>query len=194
MTHALNIAVVSGKGGIGKSNTSLLLFEALRHVGKLVRLNDFDEQGTSTKSLHHFFPEYEQQKPEAPEIIIWDTPPDLKHTATATAARSADIILILSTPAPADAWEVATTLDFVSQKKKAGAVVRIFYNKFKKGTILSRYVDTSQNMADASFLPVMITERECYKHLPVTGWKGLDAAAKQEVLEFAVSVVSLNRS
>jgi len=189
----LNIAVVSLKGGIGKSNTSLLLFEAFRHVGKIVRLNDWDGQGTSTKALRSFYPEYESEKAASPEIVIWDTPPSLEHTATAAAVRSADIVLVLTTPAPSDGWTVAETMDFIRGKMKAGAVVRVILNKFRKGTILSRYVDLSQPLAGAEFLRVMIQERECYKQMPVTGWDGLEASAKQEVLEFAVSVASLPR-
>jgi chromosome partitioning protein len=180
----LNIAVVSLKGGIGKSNTSLLLFEAFRHVGKVVRLNDWDGQGTSTKALRNFYPEYESEKAASPEIVIWDTPPSLEHTATAAAVRSADIVLVLTTPAPSDGWTVGETMDFIRGKMKAGAVVR---------AILSRYVDLSQPLAGAEFLRVMIQERECYKQMPVTGWDGLEATAKQEVLEFAVSVASLPR-
>ena len=192
MSGPINIAVIAKKGGIGKSNVSLKLFEAFRHVGKHVQLNDWDPQGTSTKALHHFYPAYQDEKHAHPEIIIWDTPPNLEHGATAAAARNADIAVVLTTPAPSDAWEAAETVQFIKEKNPK-AVIRIVCNKFKKGTILSRLVDTGRDDFNAAFLPVMLNERECYKHIVVTGWKGLDGPAKQEVLEFAVAVVSLNR-
>ena len=107
MSKPLNIAVIAKKGGIGKTNVSIELFEAFRHVGKLVRLNDWDSQGTSTKAMRCFYPEYDNEKPAQPEIIIWDTPPSLEHVATATAARNADIAVVLTTPAPSDDWEAA---------------------------------------------------------------------------------------
>ena len=109
MSNPLNIAVIAKKGGIGKTNVSIKLFEALRHVGKLVQLNDWDPQGTSTKAMRCFYPGYEDEKPKHPDIIIWDTPPNLEHVATATAARNADIAVVLTTPAPSDDWEAAET-------------------------------------------------------------------------------------
>ncbi|MFL6417328.1 MAG: AAA family ATPase [Bryobacteraceae bacterium] len=192
MSGPLNIAVIAKKGGIGKSNVSIKLFEAFRHVGKRVQLNDWDPQGTSTKAMRCFYPSYDDERPTDPDIIIWDTPPNLEHGATAAAARNADIAVVLTTPAPSDAWEAAETVEFIKEKNPK-AIVRIVCNKYKKGTILSRLVDTTREDLKAAYLPVMLNERECYKHIVVTGWKGLDGPAKQEVLEFAVAVVSLNR-
>jgi hypothetical protein len=37
----------------------------------------------------------------------------------------------------------------------------------------------------------MISERQCYKHAGAQGWKALDAAAREEVLQFAVALLSL---
>jgi cellulose biosynthesis protein BcsQ len=190
MSNPLNIAVIAKKGGIGKTNVSIKLFEALRHVGKLVQLNDWDPQGTSTKAMRCFYPEYEDEKPKHPDIIIWDTPPNLEHVATATAARNADIAVVLTTPAPSDDWEAAETVQFIKEKNP-NAAVRVVCNKYKKGTILGRLVDPNRNDLNAPYLPVMLAERECYKHIVVQGWRGLDGPAREEVLQFAVALLSV---
>jgi hypothetical protein len=68
----------------------------LRQAGKTVALKDWDAQGTSNKSLEMIH----GHRPESisnPDIVIWDTPPSLDHTATATAVRSANLALAITT-------------------------------------------------------------------------------------------------
>ena len=185
MTGQLNITLLAKKGGVGKSTLSLLLREAFRQAGKTVYLQDWDAQGTSTKAIG----EQETTRQQA-DIVIWDTPPTLDHTATATAARSADIALALTTPAPFDIWEADEAARFV-RAKNAAALVRIIVNKYDRRTVLGRLIGDSLKQVSVPCLPVMINERECYKHAGVQGWKALDAAAREEVLQFAVALLSL---
>ena len=115
MADPLNITVLAKKGGVGKSTTSVLLYEVLRHAGKSVALKDWDAQGTSSKALELIH----GQRPETtanPDIVIWDTPPSLDHTATATAVRSANLALVITTPAPSDIWEAEEPVRFVRDK------------------------------------------------------------------------------
>jgi len=189
MAAPLNITVLAKKGGVGKSTTSVLLYEVLRHAGKTVSLKDWDPQGTSSKALEFIH----GQRPETvanPDIVIWDTPPNLEHTATATAARSANVALVITTPAPADLWEAEETVRFV-QERNAKASVRVVFNKFKKATVLGRLVEDSAKQLSAPFLPVMLNYRECYNHSIVQGWKALDNAAREEALQFALAFLSL---
>src|SRR5271163_4956512 len=104
MHGPLNITLLAKKGGVGKSTTSILLYEVLRQAGKTVALKDWDAQGTSSKALE-FIHGHRPESVSNPDIVIWDTPPSLDHTATATAVRSANLALAITTPAPADIWE-----------------------------------------------------------------------------------------
>jgi chromosome partitioning protein len=104
--------LLAKKGGVGKSTTSILLYEVLRQAGRTVVVKDWDAQGTSSKALELIH----SHKPEAvatADIVIYDTPPNLEHTATATAVRSANIALVIATPAPADVWEAEDAVQFV---------------------------------------------------------------------------------
>lgn len=188
--HApLNITILAKKGGVGKTTLSLLLYEAFRQAEKAVYVEDWDSQGTSTKALALLIGKQKITRQEA-DIVIWDTPPTLEHTATATAARSANIALAITSPAPFDIWEADEAAQFVRRKNSA-AIVRIVVNQFEKSTVLGRLIHDSLKQVSAPPLPIMISDRQCYKHAGVQGWKALDAAAREEVLQFAVALLSL---
>jgi len=95
----MNITLLAKKGGVGKSTLSILLYEAFRQAGKSVSLKDWDAQGTSSKALELILgAEIAAKQPPKPDIIIYDTPPSLEHTATATAVLNADIVLVVTSP------------------------------------------------------------------------------------------------
>jgi chromosome partitioning protein len=185
----MNITLLAKKGGVGKSTVSLLLYEAFRQAGKTVDIHDWDAQGTSTKALELI----NGHKPETnrkADITIYDTPPNLEHTATATAVRSADIALVITSPSPADVWEADEAVRFVQVRNK-NAIVRVVFNKVRKTTVLGRLVDESAKQVSAASLPVTLNARECYQHSIAQGWKALDNTAREEVLQLAVAVLSL---
>lgn len=185
----MNITTVAKKGGVGKSTVCILLYEAFRQAGKTVSIHDWDAQGTSTKALELFGAQIPHTSRKA-DIVIWDTPPNLDHTATATAVRGADVALAVTSPAPADVWEAEDAVRFV-QSRNAQAAIRVVFNKVRRATVLGRLVDESAKQVSVPSLPVMLSDRECYKHAIAQGWKALDHAAREEVLQFAVALLSL---
>ena len=80
----MKITLLAKKGGVGKSTVSILLYEAFRQAGKSVSLHDWDAQGTSSKALELILGPDASKQPVEPDIVIYDTPPNLDHTATAT--------------------------------------------------------------------------------------------------------------
>ena len=207
----MNIALMAKKGGVGKSTLSLLLYEALRAAGKTVVIRDWDAQGTSSKALEllhgedHALPltvaavagadgtgtEGASTQTEAPpNVLIYDTPPNLDHTATATAVRDADIALVVTTPSPADIWEAEDAVKFV-QERNPEAVVRVVFNKVRKSTILGRLAQSNNLNSTYQALGTQLSSRECYQHAIAQGWKALDGAAREEVLQLGLAVLSL---
>ena len=185
----MNITLLAKKGGVGKSTLSILLYEAFRQAGKTVSVHDWDAQGTSSKAMELI----NGQKPEInrkADITIYDTPPNLEHTATATAVRSADIALIVTSPSPADVWEAEEAVRFV-QSRNPNAAVRVVFNKVRKTTVLGRLVGESAKLVGVPALPVTLSARECYQHAVAQGWKALDSPAREEVLHLAVALLSL---
>jgi chromosome partitioning protein len=187
----MNIAVVSKKGGVGKSEVCLLLHEALRQAKKTVRVHDGNgEQGTISKSLRSIYGTQVIPITNDFEFHIWDTPPSLEHTATATSVLTANIVLVITSTEPADIWEAEDTIKFVLQKNPK-AVLRVVFNKMQKGRVLARHVEEHAKKLSAPTLPIQLTTREYYKHAIAQGWDALDHAARQETLEFALAVLSL---
>jgi chromosome partitioning protein len=185
----MNITLLAKKGGVGKSTVSILLYEAFRQAGKSVSIRDWDAQGTSSKSLELIHGANRPDKTENANIVIYDTPPSLEHTATATAVRSADIVLVVTSPSPADIWEADDAVRFV-QAKNAKALVRVIFNKVRRSTVLGRLVDESAKQVSVPALPVTLSARECYQHAVAQGWKALDGSARQEVLQLIVALLS----
>ena len=184
----MTIALVAKKGGVGKSTLAILLHEAFTHAGKTVSVRDWDAQGTSSKALSHFRGADVASRNGHSDVVIFDTPPNLEHTATATAVRSADIVLVVTSPSPADIWEADDAVQFVQNRNKK-ASVRLVFNKVRKATILGRLVDESAKELSVPALPVTISARECYQHALAQGWRALDSAAREEVLQLTVALL-----
>jgi cellulose biosynthesis protein BcsQ len=184
----MNIAVVAKKGGVGKSTVSLLLYEAFRNAHRTALIEDWDPQGTSAKTLA-IINGHKPPPGEKAEITVWDTPPSLDHVATATAVRKANIIVVVTSPAPADVWETKHAVDF-AREKNPKAPIRIIFNKFRKSTLLGKLIEDTSKSFDAPTLATTLSERECYRHAIGQGWKALDNHARQEVLQLAVELLS----
>ena len=184
----LNIAVIAKKGGVGKSNISLLLYEALQQAKRSVEIKDWDGQGTSTKALSFIYGKTEP--PAKPDIVIWDTPPTFDHPAAATAVRSSQIVLVITSPNTADIWEAEEAVQF-ARSRNSKAAVRVVFNKVRKSTIFGRLVDQNAEMLSMPTL-YTLSYRESYAHAISQGWKALDNAARQEFLHFVVAVLSLS--
>lgn len=186
--YTMNIALLAKKGGVGKSTLAILLHEAFTHAGKTVLIRDWDAQGTSTKALSQITGNGTGSQRATADVVIYDTPPNLEHTATATAVRSADTVLVVTSPSPADIWEADDAIQFVQNRNKK-ASVRLVFNKVRKTTILGRLVDESAKGLSVPALPVTISSRECYQHALARGWGALDSAAREEVLQLTVALL-----
>jgi chromosome partitioning protein len=185
----MTITLLAKKGGVGKSTVCLLLHEAFKKAGKSVAIQDWDAQGTSNKALG-FIQGQRAQPNSTYDILLYDTPPNLEHPASAAAVRSADIVLVVTSPAPADIWEAEEAVQFV-RAKKPEVVVRVLFNKVRKNTILGRLVEESSKQVGAPVVPIQLSARECYQHAVGQGWPALDSPAREEVLHLAVSLMSL---
>ena len=100
--------------------------------------------------------------------------------------------MIVTSPSPADIWQVDDTIRYV-QQHKTNAVIQVVFNKVRSGTVLGRMIDEMAQAVSAPALAARISDRECYKLAMGEGWKALDLAAQQEVLQLAVAILSLGR-
>ena len=157
----MKITLLAKKGGVGKSTVAILLHEAFRQAGKRVAVQDWDAQGTSNKSLE-LIGGRKASSHGAVDILIYDTPPNLEHTATATAVRAADIALVITSPSPADVWEADEAVRFV-QAKNGHAQVRVVFNKVRKATVLGRLIDESAKQLSVPSLAVSLSNPQLWR-------------------------------
>jgi len=182
------ITLIAKKGGVGKSSVSLLLHEGLKEAGRSVAIRDWDAQGTSNKALE-LIGGNKALDGAGYDILIYDTPPSLTHTATATAVQAADLVIVVATPSPFDIWEAEEAAQFVRTRRSDIPVV-VLFNKVRRATLLGRLVDQNANELTVPVLSTMLSARECYQHAGVRGWKALDSAARLEVSQLALAVIS----
>jgi len=121
------IAVVSQKGGAGKTSLALALAVASEEAGQSAAVIDLDPQATATNwadrrenrppvvvsaqpaRLAHVL---KTAADNGARLIVIDTPPRAEQTAMA-AAKAADLILIPCRPAVFDLDTIATTLELI---------------------------------------------------------------------------------
>jgi chromosome partitioning protein len=186
----MNIALIAQKGGVGKTTLCVLLHEAIRQAGKTVAVRDFNPvQGSAAKSLQRFGGTLEERGRKYDFLLI-DTPPTLTlSTAAELAARTADVILVPTSPSPLDVWEADSTAQF-ARAKNSRAVIRIVLNRIKAGTLLTGAVEETLKTSEP-VLPERLADRQSYQHAALGGWSVLDPRAAQELRQFADAVTSL---
>lgn len=147
---------------VGKSTVSLLLHEGLKEAGKSVAIRDWDGQGTSNKALD-LIGGTKAMSSKGYDVLIYDTPPNLTHTATKTAIQAADVVIVVTTPSPFDVWEAKEAGQFVRELRPEVPLLALF-NKVRRATLLGRLVDDNAKSLTIPALPVMLSARECYQH------------------------------
>ena len=188
----MKIAFLAKKGGAGKTTSSLLVAEALRQAGNHVALQDFDKQGSSTKSIRHSGSEVEIAVPKNQyTYIVFDTPPNLEHSASLVAVQQADVVIIVTGQTVVDFWEVTEAVEF-AEKTNPKAAVRVLINRVKTGTILARSVEESVSALKIKALKTQIPDRQVFAHfVGGGGWNVLDRAAQALAGKLALEIVSL---
>jgi len=76
------------------------------------------------------------------------------------------------------------------QAKNSSAAIRVIFNKVRKTTVLGRLIEEGAKQFSVPALAVTLSGRECYQHAVAQGWKALDSAARQEVLQLIVALLS----
>lgn len=135
------LLVASGKGGSGKTSTSLNLAVYAAHEGRKVVIVDLDRQASLTRW-------YERRPPAAPAVILWegamtdakravaeidaldeadlvivDTPPGLDDhpEATRLLVKRADFVLVPTTQGTTDIDSVVEWMNFLRREHAASA-------------------------------------------------------------------------
>lgn len=186
--HPKIIVVANGKGGVGKTTTSMALSGIFSEQYKVLAV-DADAQGSFTwwveRSQQKMFDLVQETNPrllgqlrsiEAYELIVVDTPPALDSEALAAVVAVADYLLLPTPPAPIDLTALIQTV------KKAILPIGVAHR-----VLLTRVDPRSwgealeaQNTLKEVGIPACKTfiraykahERAALEGVPITQWRG----------------------
>lgn len=183
------IAFINGKGGSGKTTLSVLVAASLAEAGHQVTLADTDPQETATRWLaERDMGAIKLASKGAGGFTLIDTPPILNSPAVAAAIQRARLILLVSSPSPADLFTAADTAALI-KKVGAGSKARLVFNNVQEGTRLSNKLDF---MADKVGLPALkstVRRRQAYQHAVWLGWLSLPLEARHEIQALTLEAV-----
>jgi cellulose biosynthesis protein BcsQ len=163
----------------------------LADAGRAVHVVDLDPQRTATKWITETSPPGITLDNPAPDsIVVIDTPPRLDAPGVLDAIKGSDIVMIVSTPSPVDAWTARETAQEVKRVIGKAGKVRIVFNMVQAHTLLSQDLDATAKLIGASAVKTTITRRTCYAHAALYGMKALTATARQELLRLALEIVA----
>jgi chromosome partitioning protein len=175
------IAIISQKGGAGKTTLALHLAAAAQESGRVALIVDTDPQATASQWAawrQDAPPEVIDSPPprlaakvaaaqgQGAELIVIDTPPHADSAARA-ATEVADLVLIPCRPSAFDLAAIQTTAKLVQLLKKPAFVV------FTAGppNALRVYAEAGELVAGygTPACPVILPDRAAYRHASAEG-------------------------
>ncbi|AJP74802.1 ParA family partition ATPase [Sphingomonas hengshuiensis] len=175
------IAIISQKGGAGKTTLALHLAAAAQEAGRVALVIDTDPQATASQWAawrHDAPPEVIDSPPprlaakvaqaleQGAEVIVIDTPPHADSAARA-AVEVADLVLVPCRPSAFDLSAIQTTAKLVQLLKKPAFVV------FTAGSPNAPRVYQEAGELVESFgtppCPLQIPDRAAYRHASAEG-------------------------
>jgi chromosome partitioning protein len=175
------IAIISQKGGAGKTTLALHLAAAAQDAGRVALIIDTDPQATASQwaSWRQDAPpevidsppprlaaKVEQARGQGAEFIVIDTPPHADSAARA-AVEVADLVLIPCRPSAFDLSAIQTTAKLVQLLRKPAYVV------FTAGSPNApRVYQEAGELVDSygtSPCPIQIPDRAAYRHASAEG-------------------------
>jgi chromosome partitioning protein len=186
----MKVALINGKGGAGKTTVAILLGCALAEAGKSVQISDTDPQRTATQWVAALGDVLQVAESQTPGDVIIDTPPRLDSPAVIAAIRLADIVIVPTSPSPADLFTSRDTVDLL-KRENAIAKTRLLFNQVQPGTLLSRDLDDFASRIGLEPLKSRIQRRQAYQHAVVSGWKSLPREATDEIFRVTLEIVTL---
>lgn len=178
-------AVISQKGGAGKTTLALHLAIAAMQAGKLAGVIDVDPQESAikwarirdehspavTKAVTPELGEMRQTAEDAgADVLIIDTSPRANAECIAI-AKIADLIIVPSRPSVLDLQSIADTIELLEQAGAKGRTV-VVLNAVAARTTEGKDAAAVLNGLDVTLAPTRIGERADYRHA-LTAGKGV---------------------
>lgn len=178
------IALVNGKGGVGKTTVTMLLGSALLDAGQEVSVDDRDPQRSATTACGIFG----LPLGSSGNLVLIDTAPNIEHPGTLDAIRTADLVLLITTPSPLDLATTAATARLIQEQRGGARPTRVLFNRVQT---TNRFFAEMPEIAKELPFPAFknfLAMRTPYQTAQLQGWKALTAAQREEVTRVATEV------
>ncbi len=212
MKKARRVALISQKGGAGKTTVTMQLAAGMTARGLAVAVLDLDPQESALRwaesSLDKPFPATVVRAGQDAEavraqiagfagqgaMVLLDCPPSLEHPYSALALELADLALVPVVPSPPDLWSARAMERFIlkhmaTRKALAGALLP---NRVQRTALSGSVLEVMQDFT----LPVLdapLTQRNAYAQSAVMGGSvyqmGKAAQAAKDEVERLVEAV-----
>ena len=175
------VAIISQKGGAGKTTLALHLAVAAQDAGRVSLIIDTDPQATASQwgSWREDKPpevidsppprlaaKVEQAQEQGAQFVVIDTPPHADSAARA-AVETADLVLIPCRPSAFDLAAIQTTVKLVQLlRKPAGGV---FTAGSPNAPRMYEEADELVESFGISACPVQLPDRAAYRHASAEG-------------------------
>ena len=181
----ISIAFVNGKGGVGKTTCATLIAAALHDAGQAVAMEDRDPQQSATTAAEIFGLSLGKDA----AITIIDTAPSIQMPETLDAIRTADLVVLVTTPSPLDLATTAATAQLIQAQRRAGEV-RLLFNLVQTN---NRFFEEMPEIAKEIPFPVFkqyLIRRTAYQVAQLQGWKAIPARQREEIIRVAIEIMS----
>jgi chromosome partitioning protein len=188
----MTITLCNGKGGSGKTTLAVLLAAALTEAGHEAAVLDTDPQKTATRWIREVGGIQLAQEGKKYGALFIDTAPRLESKQVAEAVRLASVVLLVTSPSPADLFTSRDTVAMIEREGAKGKT-RVLFNQVQPGTILARELEDMAGRIGLPALKNKLHRRQAYQHAVLLGWKSLPGEAREEVLKTALEIATLAR-
>lgn len=184
-----HIALVNGKGGVGKTMVSLLLAMTLRNAGYPVTVIDTDPQKSASTFAAGMGLDVACDMSGDYSLGIIDTPPNIDHPDTRRAIRTADLLILVTTPSPSDLGATAATAQLIQRERALPTVV--LFNRVQASNRFAAELPNISARLPFPTLPCLLNQRTAYQVAELQGWSSMPAFVRVELGQMALAIAKL---
>ena len=173
---------------MGKSTLCYGVALALAQAGKEVSIEDLDPQQSVSGWIDF---ERDGLTEIGGEVVCIDTRPAIDDQSVLNAIKEADVIVMPSTPSPADLTAGKATADVIRSHKRRNAKTIVVLNMMRKRTFFSDHAREVVGQLGIKPAHTTVPERQGIQRMVLDGWKGMNLDTRAEFLRLSIELLSL---